>query len=206
MKQYDTLRRQIVETAQRAFAAKLFAGTSGNLSVYLREDGVILITPSSIRYETMLPEDIVVIDLDGRILSGKHDPSSEWRMHAAVYREYPHVNAVFHTHSPFATAFAACRRPIPQILVEMGYYLGGAVQCAPFAEPGTAAVGESVTPLLKSAGGCLLANHGVLTVGADLDEAYIRAEYVEGSAQIAAYAQGIGTPTALSPALGEHSA
>ena len=99
----DQLRRALVETARRAYAEKLFSGTSGNLSV--RNGETMLITPTSVRYEELTPEDVVQMDLDGKVLAGT--PSSEWRLHAELYKNRPDVLAIVHTHSPYAAAFAA---------------------------------------------------------------------------------------------------
>ncbi len=192
-----TEKEQVAELAKRGFAAKLFAGTSGNLSIYDPETGRMYITASGVRYEGMTAQDVMVITLDGAVLEGPHKPSSEWRMHAAVYRAYPELRAVVHTHSPYATAFAVCNEPIPASLIEMYFFLGGDVPCAPYATPGTDAVGEGAVPLLKDRGGCLLANHGVLAVGATPEQAYLRAEYIEDAAKIYALAKTVGTPVHL---------
>ena len=194
-----TLRYQMVEICQKAFDQRLFAGTSGNLSVYLREEDLMLITPTCVRYETMTAEDIVCIKLDGTLVEGKYAPSSEWRMHAAVYEKMDGVNAVFHTHSPYATSFAVVKKPIPYILIEMAPFLGGDVPCASFARPGTRELGLSAIEVLHNRNGCLLANHGVLTVGEDLPQAFIRAEYVEDAAKIYHYALQVGEPVILEP-------
>ena len=195
MEQMD-LRKQMVEICREAMDEGLFTGTSGNLSVNLR-DGTMLITPTSVRYTVMRPEDIVRCDLDGRVIEGELKPSSEWRMHAIVYRNYPDTGAIFHTHSPYATAFAVVHRAIPATLIEMHVFLGGDVPCAPYATPGTDAVGESVIPYLARRNGCLLANHGVLAVGNDLNEARIRAEYIEDAAKIYHYAAALGEPVTM---------
>ena len=193
----EFLRRQIVEKSLQAYRAGLFAGTSGNMSAYSRAENFMYITPTSVRYETMRQEDVVAMRLDGTILGGEKQPSSEWRMHAAVYRAFPDTGAVFHTHSPHATAFAVVHRPIPATLIEMHFFLGGDVPCAKYARPGTDAVGENAAAVLAGKGGCLLENHGVLAVGRDLDEAYLRAEYIEDAAKIYILANTLGTPVTV---------
>lgn len=189
-----TGKEQVVLFAKRGFSAGLFAGTSGNLSVFDTKAGSIWITASGVRYETMTPDDVMEITPDGTIKSGVHKPSSEWRMHAAIYRAYPKLGAVVHTHSPYATAFAACKLSIPEVLIEMRIFLGGDIPCAPFAVPGTEAVGEGAVPLLQNRGGCLLQNHGVLAVGETLEQAYLRAEYIEDAAKIYTIAHSVGMP------------
>ena len=193
----EFLRRQIVEKSLQAYRAGLFAGTSGNMSAYCRAENIMYITPTSVRYETMKPDDVVAMRLDGTVLGGEKQPSSEWRMHAAVYRAFPDTGAVFHTHSPHATAFAVVHRPIPATLIEMHFFLGGDVPCAKYARPGTDAVGENAAAVLAGKGGCLLENHGVLSVGRDLDEAYLRAEYIEDAAKIYILANTLGTPVTV---------
>lgn len=178
-----SIQSQLVQTAQRAYREKMFAATSGNLSVFDRESGKIYITPGSFPYEKMTPEDIMAIDLDGNILEGKHSPSSEWRMHAAIYRADKRVNAIVHTHSPYATAFAINHMRIPTVLYEMVFFLGGDIPVAEGAIPGTPEVGENCVPVLKERNGCLMANHGALAVGDTLDRAYTRAVYIEDAAK-----------------------
>ena len=191
------LKQHIVDLSLRAFRSGLFSGTSGNMSCFCREEGIMLITPTSVRYETMQSDDVVVMQLDGTVLEGTYKPSSEWRMHAVIYERLPDVNAVFHTHSPFATAFAVNRQTIPAVLIEAHVFLGGDIRCADYAMPGTYGVGENALPALEGRGGCTLANHGVLAVGTDLSQAYLRAEYIEDLAKIYHMAKAIGEPVEL---------
>lgn len=197
MKTIPELRQEIVDRSLEAFHEGLFSGTSGNMSCYLREKGLMLITPTSVRYDVLRAEDIVVMQLDGTIVEGALKPSSEWRMHTAVYENCPEVNAVFHTHSPYATAFAVNHRTIPAVLIEAHVFLGGDIRCAAYATPGTKAVGLNAVPALEGRKGCTLANHGVLAVGAELAEAYLNAEYIEDVAKIYSLACAVGTPVEL---------
>ena len=192
----QSLRQELVDKALAAFHAGLFSGTSGNLSCRAAPDEM-LITPTSVRYDVLRAEDIVRMRLDGMVLEGALPPSSEWRLHAAVYKAYPETNAAIHTHSPYATAFAAVREPIPAVLIEARIFLGGEVRCAAYAAPGTEAVGANAVPALRGRGGCTLANHGALAVGDDLAQAYLRAEYIEDTAKICALARSLGTPVEL---------
>lgn len=191
------IKKEFLAMVKKAYSEALFAGTSGNLSIYDREEDSILITPSSLPYETMTEEDLMLIDLEGRIKEGKHKPSSEWRMHAEIYREKPEVNAVVHTHSPFATSFGVIREEIPVILIEMVPFLGGNVRVAGFAVPGTNAVGKNCVEALKDRYVCTMANHGVVAVGKDPEQAYIRAVYAEDAAKIYTYAKINGQPVVL---------
>lgn len=182
MNAYET-KQLLVKTAQQAYMDKMFAATSGNLSIYDRENGRMYITPGSFPYMEMTPEDVMVIDLDGNVLEGPHKPSSEWRLHAAVYRAKEDVSAVVHTHSPYATAFSINNLPIPVVLYEIVYFLGGTIPCAEGAIPGTDAVGENCVKVLDGVNGCLMGNHGTLAVADTLPRAYTRAVYIEDAAK-----------------------
>jgi len=192
---YD-YKKQVLEYAQKSFRQGLMAGTSGNLSV-LSDDGKIVITPSSISYAEMTPNDVMVIDHNGTVLEGPHKPSSEWPMYVEIYKNMPEVRSVVHTHSPYATAFAVINESIPLILIEMVFFLKGDIRVAPVAPQGTAKVGKGVVEALKGRGACLMQNHGVVSVGKDLAEAFIRMEYTEDAAKICHMARAIGTPTII---------
>lgn len=176
-------RELLIQVTKQAYADRMFAATSGNLSIYDRETGRMYITPGSYPYEIMTVDDVMVIDLDGNILEGPHRPSSEWRMHAAIYQNDPTVNAIVHTHSPYATAFAINNLPIPAVLYEMIYFLGGDIPVAEGAIPGTPEVGENCVKVLRDRYGCLMGNHGALAVGDTLPRAYTRAVYIEDAAK-----------------------
>lgn len=150
MKTITELRQEIVDRSLQAFHEGLFSGTSGNMSCYLREEDLMLITPTSVRYDVMRAEDIVALRLDGTVVEGHLKPSSEWRMHTAVYENCPDVNAVFHTHSPYATAFAVNHQTIPAVLIEALVFLGGDIRCADYATPGTKEVGLNALPALEA--------------------------------------------------------
>ena len=188
----SALQEEVYQYTKQAYEQRLFAGTSGNLSIYDREHELLAITPSSVPYETMEPGDIVCIGLDGTALHGHYRPSSEWRMHVEIYKAFPEVNAVVHTHSPYATSFAVSNEVIPVILIEMVPFLGGDVHVAQFAIPGTPEVGTNAVALLRDRNSCLLANHGVLAVGPSLKAAHIRAVYVEDAAKIYHFAKANG--------------
>jgi L-ribulose-5-phosphate 4-epimerase len=176
-------KKKVLYWSKKGYANALFAGTSGNLSIYLPERELIVITPSSVRYDSMLLEDIVVTDFDGNKVEGHHAPSSELKMHRAVYKRGL-ANSVVHTHSPYATAFAVNRKNIPLVLIEMIPFLGGEVACGGFAAPGSEELAEITAAELEEKNACLLANHGVVAIGDTIEMAYIRAEYVEDAAKI----------------------
>lgn len=192
MKSYAEAKQKLIDIARLSYQKALFAGTSGNLSMYDQESGVMAITPSSIAYEILEAEDIVLMSLDGDIIEGTHKPSTEWRMHAAIYKNRPEIKAVIHTHSPYATSFAVNNEIIPIILVEMIPFIGGEIPLAQFALPGTEEMGLEALKVLGDSQACLLANHGVLAIGENLDQAHTRAIYVEDAAKIYSLARSNG--------------
>ena len=197
LKDLKQLKLDVLRTAKKAYDEKLMAGTSGNMSVYEPENKWIIITPSSYDYSIMEEKDIVVIDLEGNVVEGIHRPSSEWKMHAEIYKNLPEVKAVVHTHSPYATSFAVNHMEIPVILIEMIPFIKGSLEVSPFAEQGSAQVGINAVPILKRKNACLMANHGVVAVGTDIDKAYINSVYVEDTAKIHHMALTVGTPKVI---------
>lgn len=198
MSNLEKMKQDVLEYARRSYKQELFAGTSGNLSIYSKDDNLMVITPSSIPYETMSIEDIMVIDLDGNIIEGKNRPSSEWRMHATVYKNKPEVGAVIHTHSPYATSFAVSKETIPVVLIEMVPFLGGDIHVAGFGMPGTDAVGINAVAALEERNACLLESHGVLAVGPNLPRAHTCAIYTEDVAKIYHFAKCHGNANVIS--------
>ncbi len=192
MKSYEATKQKIIDTARLSYQMALFAGTSGNLSMYDPETGIMTITPSSIAYEILETEDMVLMTLDGEIIEGKSKPSSEWRMHAAVYKNRPEIRAVIHTHSPYATSFAVNGEDIPIILIEMIPFIGGEIPLAQFALPGTEEMGLEALKVLQESQACLLANHGVLAIGENMEQTHLRAVYVEDAAKIYSLAKSNG--------------
>lgn len=182
----------VLEAARRSFEEGLFAGTSGNLSLRDRESGLVAITPGSVAYPSMTEEDIVLLTPEGDKLEGRREPSSEWRMHTRLYKLRRDIGAVVHTHSPHATAFAAVNRPIPVALIEMVFFLYGEVPVARYCPPGSAELADRARDVLERRTACLMANHGVLAVGSTLEEAHIRAVYVEDAAKICSIAASLG--------------
>lgn len=186
------LKTKLLEVTLEAYQLKLMAGTSGNASVYDQESEAMIITPSSVSYEGMTIEDLVVMKLDGSILEGKHKPSSEWKMHAQVYLDRQEIACVLHTHSPYATGFAVCQEGIPVILIEMVPFLGGDVPVAEFSLPGTAELGLEALKVMKERKGCLLANHGTLAIGTSIQATFMSSIYLEDAAKIYHIAKNAG--------------
>lgn len=197
MEDLTQLKRDVLRIAKKAYDEKLMAGTSGNMSVMSRDRQWMVITPSSYDYSIMEEQDIVVTDLDGNVVQGCHKPSSEWKMHAEIYKHLPHAGAVVHTHSPYATSFAVTHQEIPVILIEMIPFLKGKLEVSPYAEQGSAQVGLNAVPILERKNACLMANHGVVTVGETLDQAYINSVYAEDTAKIYHMAKLNGQPVVI---------
>lgn len=194
-------RRALIDIGRRLWERRLVSGTDGNLSVRLGADR-ILATASGVPKGHLGDDDLVELSLDGRVLGrGKaKKPSSEIKMHLMAYRVRPDVAAVLHAHPPHATAFAAAGIGItscvlPEIIVSLG-----SVPLVPYATPSTAEVPEAVARFLPGADAVLLENHGALTLGRDLHEAYYRMESIDQAAQILLFARLLGGPSPLSSA------
>lgn len=173
------LGRRIVAVAQRMDAAGFAPTKSGNVSARL-PDGM-LITPSGLPYASTTPDDLVRMDFTGAASSPRR-PSSEWPFHAAIYRARPDVGAIVHTHSPKATALACARRPIPAFHYMVAFCGGADIRCAEYATFGTPALAEAVVAGLAERKATLLANHGVVAVGATVEGAFAVAAEVENLA------------------------
>ena len=194
---FQELREDLCRVCALLYQRGYVASNDGNVSVRAGE-GQILVTPSGVSKGRLTPDMLVLCDLEGRVLEGNRHPSSETPMHLLLYRERPDVGAVVHAHPAAATAFAACRRPLDvPYLTEVVSGLGP-IPVAPYALPSTPEVPESIRPFVRDHKGVLLANHGVLTVGADLEQAYWRMETVEHTAQIHLNARLLGGGVALS--------
>ena len=177
---------QAVLAAAKAMLRKgLVEGTAGNISAR-QKDGTVVITPSSLDYEAMTLEDLVVIDLDGNTVSSPNEryPSSEKPLHLGALRAYPEIGSVIHSHAIYATMFAVARRDIPACIDEFSVYVGGDVRCAEYAASGEQALADNVVKALEGRGAALVANHGMVAVGPNPDKAMHITALVERSAQI----------------------
>jgi len=189
---FKELREKVIEIALKAQKEKLIPLTMGNFSARDRGTGYICITPSGMAYEKLKAEDIVVLDVDGNIIEGERKPSIETPLHCAVYRRRKDVFGVSHTHSVFATAWAACNEGIPVVVAELAALIGGPVECALYKPMGSLELAETAAIRLNDRNAILLANHGVLAVGHNIDTAYANSVVVEEGAKIAYYARQIG--------------
>jgi len=182
----DMLRRGLVE------------GTAGNISAR-REDGNVVITPSSVDYQDMALDDLVVVDPDGGVVAAKAGrfPSSEMALHLACYRAYDDIGSVIHSHPVWATMFAVAHQSIPAAVDEFAVYCGGDIRCAEYAASGTPDVGHNAVKALEGRGAALIANHGLVAVGARPDKALHITALVERTAQIVWGARALGGPVPI---------
>ena len=193
----QALRQQLVTVARRMNGTGLNQGTSGNLSVRIEEG--ILVTPSSLPYEQMEVGDLVALDLSGQPLKEKQRrPSSEWRLHADVLSCRPEAMAVLHCHPIHATALACHDRGIPAFHYMVAVAGGDEIRCAPYATFGTKALSDNVVNALAQRNACLLARHGMVTLGKDLESALRVAVEVETLARMYLQALQLGEPPLLS--------
>ncbi len=168
--------------------------TGGNVSARDPETGYVLIKPSGIRYEKLRPEHMIITDLTGQVIEGSLQPSSDTASHLYIYRHRPDVGGVVHTHSPYATAFAALGRPIPVYLTAMADEFGGPIPCGGFALIGSEAIGQVVIEAIGSSCAVLLKNHGVFTIGKNAEAAVKAAVMTEDVAYTVWLALQLGTP------------
>lgn len=171
---------------------ELVKWTGGNVSARDPETGLVVIKPSGVRYEALRPEDHVVVNLDGEVVEGELKPSSDTASHLYIYRHRDDVNGVVHTHSPYATAFAAVGKPIPCCLTAIADEFGGPIPCADFALIGSEAIGEQVIQHIGSSKAVLLKQHGVFTIGETATAAVKAAVMVEDIAKAVWLALQIG--------------
>ena len=190
-------REAIVTMGKELIERKLVAGSWGNISVKIA-DGVYAITPSGRGYANQKPEDIVIVDDACKTLDGELTPSSESKLHTAIYNACPEAKAIIHTHSIYASALAAMRKPVPAIIEDIVQIIGGRVECAEYALPGTQELADNAVKAMNGRKGVLLANHGAVCWGKDLADALMVCEILEKAAQIAIICQSCGGAVELS--------
>lgn len=189
---------RLLEAARALSTDGLSPGSSGNLS--FRRGGGFVITPSGVDPEEIDATALVRLDLDGRVLHGAGVPSSEWPMHAALYRARPEIGAVVHCHSPYATTLACARKAIPALHYMIAVAAPDEVPCARYESFGSAALAESAVAAIGKRWATLLANHGQIAVGRDLDHALWVTREVETLARTYWGTLAIGGPVLLSKA------
>ena len=195
----EKLRELLSELHQELPRNQLVTWTGGNVSMRDPESGLVLIKPSGVRYEVLKPEDMVIVDLEGAIVEGKLKPSSDTASHLYIYRHRPDVNGIVHTHSPYATAFAAVGKPIPVYLTAMADEFGGPIPCGGFALIGSEAIGQVVVEAIGDSPAVLLKNHGVFTVGRTAQAAVKAAVMTEDVAKTVWLALQLGQPDEIPP-------
>jgi L-ribulose-5-phosphate 4-epimerase len=190
----EGLRDRICSLHQELPRNGLVTWTGGNLSGRDAASGLVVIKPSGVRYEDLRPEDLVVVNLEGTVVEGRLKPSSDTASHLFVYRQRGDVHGVVHTHSPYATAFAALGKPIPCYLTAQADEFGGPIPCAPFARIGGEEIGRAVVDSIGTCRAVLLKNHGVFTIGDSPTAAVKAAVMVEDVARTVWLALQIGKP------------
>ncbi len=195
----DKIKKEIVDLCKQLLNEKHVIGSAGNVSVRIKDEDkqFVLITPSNVRYDEMAPEDILIIDMEGKVIEGKRNPSVEKKMHLSIYKKRDDVNAIIHAHSIYSTVLSALKLTIPPIFEEFVPYIGGEVLCADYGEAGTKELAEGVVAVLEERNAVLLANHGNLCCGSHLDGAYTVLQYLERGAKIYYLARLIKDPNLL---------
>jgi L-fuculose-phosphate aldolase len=195
---YAEERAEVVRFAQEMERRDLTVGTSGNVSCRVPEGAIV--TPSSIPYTDIRPEDCVLMDLDGNVLEGERAASVEHKVHLECYRFREDIGAVVHAHPTYGSAFAAARVPLPAFLDEFGVYVGDEVRVADYAMSGTPDIAQNVVKAMgETANAVFIASHGMVCVGRDLPGAMLVARQVERGAMIYLATRALGGPAELPP-------
>lgn len=203
MDKFLEVRKSVIEVAQVLSARGFFgtaSGTGGNVSARCEEGKRVAVTPSGHTYQDMRPEDICIVDLDQRQVSGQLRPSIETGMHLAVYRNRPEVGAVVHTHPHYASVLSVINAPIPPLFDEVSLHLGDPVEVVPYGPSGSPELAANVAALVGNGGnGYILQNHGALCLGKTLEEALTNAELFEKAAKVYYHALCTGKEITLLP-------
>ncbi|MCL8025316.1 L-ribulose-5-phosphate 4-epimerase [Nocardioides bruguierae] len=193
------LRREVAGLHRHLTDYGLVVWTAGNVSARVPGHDLLVIKPSGVAYDDLTPENMVVCDLDGRVVEGEHAPSSDTEAQAYVYRHLPHVGGVVHTHSTFATAWAARGEPVPCVLTMCADEFGGEIPVGPFAIIGDDSIGRGIVETLRGSRSpaVLMRNHGVFTVGPTARAAVKAAVMCEDVARTVHHARALGTPVPI---------
>lgn len=190
----EKLKEELVQLHLELPKNNLVVWTGGNVSARDPETGLVVIKASGIRYEEMCADHMVVVDLDGKMVEGDYKPSSDVYSHLYIYKHRQDVGGVVHTHSVYATAFAAVNKPIPAVLTAIADEFGGPIPCGGFALIGDDAIGRVVVECIGKSPAVLLKNHGVFTIGKNAKVAVKAAVMTEDNAKTVWLAMQIGTP------------
>jgi L-fuculose-phosphate aldolase len=193
MRTVEQAHKAVLATAKELLRRGLVEGTSGNISAR-QTDGTIVCTPSSVDYQAMVLQDLVVVDTEGKVISCADDrsPTSELALHLACYRAFEDIGSVIHAHPVWATMFACSHQPLEACVDEFTMYVGGDVRCAEYAMSGSAEVGTNAVAALQDRGAALLANHGMVAIGPSPAKVLHIVALVERTAQIAWGARALG--------------
>lgn len=194
----EKLKEELVQLHLELPKNNLVVWTGGNVSARDAETGLVVIKASGIRYEEMRPEHMLVVDIDGKMVEGDFKPSSDVYSHLYIYKHRSDVNGVVHTHSAYATAFAAVNKPIPVVLTAIADEFGGPIPCGGFALIGDEAIGKVVIESIGKSPAVLLKNHGVFTIGKNAKSAVKAAIMTEDNAKTVWLALQIGMPDVIS--------
>ena len=190
-------REQLTEYGKRMSRDGLSVGTSGNLSIYVPEAGLMAITPSGLDYEATTPADIVVMDLYAHVVEGERKPSSEWALHTAFYRQHPAARAVVHTHSMYCTVLACLGKPLEAVHYAIAAAGAARVPVAPYRLFGTPELAEAAVETCGEGKAVLLGNHGLVVWESSLPKAFALARDLEFTAELQWRAMAVGTPNIL---------
>ena len=189
-------RKLIVEYGKLLVTKGLTTGTGGNISIFDKEKKYFAISPSGIDYFETEPEDVVIMDLDGKVVEGERKPSSEWMMHLIFYKKRDDVEAVVHTHSRFSSTISCMRWDIPALHYYVAF-AGKTIPCAKYASYGTQELADNAFEGMGEGKAALLANHGLITIGRSVKEAFLVAEMSEEMAEYYYRTKSIGEPVLL---------
>ena len=187
---------ELCETSKKMYHSGLVAGTWGNLSVRIDEDYCV-VTPSGMSYETLCPEDMVIMNIHDNSTNSHRKPSIEYAMHTGLLLAHPELNAVVHTHSTYALTIATAGIELPPVCDDQVQILGGSVPITPPVVPGSIEMANAVIAAMETKMGCFIPNHGAVTLGATLEKALVAANVLEKSCQVFLMSQLIGGPVLL---------
>ena len=190
-------RELLTEYGRRMSRAGLSVGTSGNLSIYVPEEGLMAITPSGLDYEATTPADIVVMDLDAHVVEGERKPSSEWALHTKFYQRHPAARAVVHTHSMYCTTLACLGKPLEAVHYAIGAAGTARIPVAPYRLFGTPELAAAAVETCGDGKAVLLANHGLVAWEGSLPKAFSLARDLEFTAELQWRVMAVGTPNIL---------
>lgn len=187
----EEIQKLVCDAGKRLLAEGYVSGTWGNISFRIN-DSTMAITPSGREYETMEPENIVIVNYLDHSYEGELKPSSEFKLHTEIYRTRKNINAVIHTHQMNASTVAAARRNVPPILDDLAQIVGPSVRCADYASPNTKKIVRKTVKALRGRNAALMANHGAVCIGRDMNEAFVVCQVLEKACKAFIEAEFIG--------------